>query len=458
MTDVLGLLAYLVLPLVGLVVWRLDFIRTMPLGPRLGVATAAGALIVALLMSAMSVVGIEWSRTVIFTIFAIVIVVGWRLAVGGWRRNGALFSPANRQPATANATFADAGTAICWLLTLYGTLTARHSCGDLQFTWGPKAIRWFRAGGLDPDVLHTWPQLTVDYPPLQTLLLAFSNTFARQFPWWAAVLASPLFLLALLAVIRGWSRDALGTMLVAATLTYTFTLSYPAGCAEPPLLLFEAIAIAALTFVDDERAQTFLAALGVAGAVFTKLEGATFAVAVFLTILFVQRKPKRAFIVIAPGALFFAAWMTFVFRNDLLYMYGGAKMPIYWSTIPVVLKTLAKVAKFNLWWLPYLVPIVLIAIGNVRRALVPVAIALLTTGATVYFYVHYPDPVWWIESSSPRVILTPLLALLIGAIAAQRGAGPYAIVPAHGVVPEGKETEGSGGPAGRDPRGALGQV
>lgn len=348
--------------------------------------------------------------------------------------------------------------AFCWLLTLYGTLTARHSCGDLQFTWGPKAIRWFRAGGLDPQVLHTWPQLTVDYPPLQTLLLALSNTFARQFPWWAAVLAAPLFFLALLAVIRGWSRDDAGTLLVAATLTYTFSLAYPAGCAEPPLLLFEAIAIAALTFVEDDRAQTFLAALGVAGAVFTKLEGATFGVAVFLTILLVQRKPKRAFIVIAPGALLFAAWMAFVFRNDLLYMYGGAKMPIYWSTIPVVLKTLAKVAKFELWWLPYLVPIALIAIGNVRRALVPVSIALLTTGATVYFYVHYPDPVWWIESSSPRVILTPLLALLIGASAAQRGARPYARVARHGLVPEGEETEGGGGPSGRHPGGALGQV
>jgi hypothetical protein len=47
-----------------------------------------------------------------------------------------------------------------------------------------------------------------------------------------------------------------------------------------------------------------------------------------------------------------------------------------------------------------------------------VAIAVLTSCATIYFYIHYPDPVWWIESSSPRVILTPLLALLIGAVAA----------------------------------------
>lgn len=443
MTDVLGLLAWLVLPLVGLIVWRLDFVREMNTGARWGVATAAGALIVALLMSALSLLGIEWSRTLLIPILLAIVIAGVMKTRGVRWFERPVWS------------MAGIGTAVAVLLTFYGTATARSSCGDLMFTWGPKAIRWFRAGGLDPAVLHTWPQLTVDYPPLQTLLLAFSNLFAHQFPWWAAVLAGPLFFIATLAVIRGWSGDSLGTLLVAMTLAYTFTLSYPAGCAEPPLLLFEAIALAALTFLDNPRAQTFLVSLALAGAVFTKLEGATFAIAVFLTILVVQRQPKRALITIAPAALLFAAWMGFVFKNDLLYMYGGAKMPIYWSTIPVVLKTLAKVAKFNLWWLPYLVPIAVIALGNVRRALVPISIALLTTGATVYFYVHYPDPVWWIESSSPRVILTPLLALLIGAIAAHRG---YVRVPPDGVVPQGEEAEGSGRPAGRHSGGALGQV
>ncbi|HVE70620.1 MAG TPA: hypothetical protein VNI54_04560 [Thermoanaerobaculia bacterium] len=399
-TEILGLLAYLILPLVGMIVWRWT-----PVSARWSVATAAGALIVALLMSALSVIGIEWSRAVLFTLLAIVI------GFGVYKRPRATVERIQWH-------VADIGTAVAWLMTLYGVVTARSSCGDLAFTWGPKAIRWFRAGGLDPDVLKTWPQLTVDYPPLQTLLLSFSNLFSHQFPWWAAVLAGPLFMIPTLLVIRVWSRDAIGTMLVAATLAYAFALAYPHGCAEPPLLLFETIAIAALVFIDDRRTQTFLLAMSLAGAVYTKLEGTTFAIAVFLTILIMLRRPKQAFIVITPAALLFAAWMAFVFRNGLYYMYSGATLPIYWSALPVTLKTLLKVAKFELWWLPYLVPIVLIAIGNWRRALAPVSIALLTTGATVYFYVHYPDPVWWIESSSPRVILTPMLALLIGALSA----------------------------------------
>jgi hypothetical protein len=442
MNEVLGLLSYLLLPAIGMVVWRLDFVRVMPLSARIGVATATGSLIVALLMSILSLVGIEWSRTVLTPLLLAIAIAGIVIARRG------------NSPKDAKPTIALAGTMIFWLLTLYGTLTARMSCGDLQFTWGPKAIRWFRAGGLDPNVLHTWPQLTVDYPPLQTLLLAFSHTFSHQFPWWSAILAAPLFLLATLAVVRAWSGDDLGTLLVAATLAYTFTLAYPNGCAEPPLLLFETIVIAALTFLDNPRAQNWLVSLGLAGAVFTKLEGATFAVAVFLTILLVQRQPKRAFLTVAPAALLFGAWMAFVFRNHLFYMYSGSTMPIYWSALPVTLKTLLKVATFELWGLPYLIPIALIALGNWRKALVPVSIAILTSGATVYFYVHYPDPVWWIESSSPRVILTPLLALLIGAVAAR----PCARVAAHGVVSEGKETEGSGRPAGGHSGGTLGQV
>lgn len=413
MTDIFGVAAWLILPAIGIATWRVSYIRSLSFAGRLAVSTAAGALVVALTMAAMSLIGIEWSRTAIGLVTILVIAGGSFLA---FRHH----APFGQHVAVRKDRIALGGVAVGALLTFYGTLTARQSCGDLAFTWGPKAVRWFRAGGIDPGVLRTWPQLTVDYPPLHTLLLAFANTVASHFPWWAVVLASPLFLVATLAVIRSFSGDDLGTLLAGATLAWTFALACPAGCAEPPLLLFEALAIAALTFLDDPRAQTFLASLGVACAVFTKLEGTTFAIAVVITVLVVQRNWMRAAIIAAPAAALFAAWMGFVFWNDLLYMYGGARLPIHWSALPVALETLTKVARFELLWLPWILPTVLIAFGNVRRALVPLSICLLTLGATVYFYIHYPDPVWWIESSAPRVLLTPLLALLIAAVASWR--------------------------------------
>ena len=433
MTDFLGMLAYLVLPLIGIGVCYFPFVRRQPLTVRLALAMATGALVVTVTMSVLSVIGVKWSRTVLFPIAALY-VIGGIVAIRRTPTGAGILPPSETRSGWPRP-FAIIGIAVPFLLTAYGTITARESCGDLQFTWGTKAIRWFRSGGIDPGVLHTWPQLTVDYPPLHTLLLAWSNMFTHQFSWWAAILVAPLFFLATLAVFRAWTGDDLSTVLMAMTLAYTFTLAYPAGCAEPPLLLFETIVICALTFIEDRRAQTFFVALGLAGTVFTKLEGTTFAIATVLTIVIVQRNWRRAMIVAIPAAILIGAWMAFVFRNDLLYMYGGARLPIYLSALPAALRTLAKVAKFELYWLPWIVPIVLIAFGNVRRALVPISIAVLTWCATIFFYIHYTDPVWWIESSSPRVILTPLLALLIGAAAAHAPLPGHGRVPPDGVVP-----------------------
>ena len=75
----------------------------------------------------------------------------------------------------------------------------------------------------------------------------------------------------------------------------------------------------------------------------------------------------------------------------------------------------------------------LVALGNVRRALFPLLVAILTFGAAIFFYLHLPDPVWWILSSAPRVLLTPLTALLIASVSA------WYSRPAHGVVSQGEE-------------------
>jgi hypothetical protein len=48
---------------------------------------------------------------------------------------------------------------------------------------------------------------------------------------------------------------------------------------------------------------------------------------------------------------------------------------------------------------------------------------VLTFAAAFFFYIHLPDPTWWILASAPRVLLTPLAALLIASAAAWRSAG-----------------------------------
>src|SRR5213592_767076 len=189
MTDSLAFAAYLALPVIGLGIWRLDAVRRLDPVARIAVAFATGALITGAVMALMSIVRVPWSRT------ALVVVLG-AIAWVAWPRGFALrvASCGDAKPcATRNAQRA---TLFFLLLTIYGLLDARESCGDLHFFWGPKAIRFYRDGGInlhwlaDPNTIRMNP----GYPLLLPLIYAWSHTVAQQFSWWAAVLSSALFL------------------------------------------------------------------------------------------------------------------------------------------------------------------------------------------------------------------------------------------------------------------------
>ena len=427
--------AYLLLPLVGLAVWRLESVRRLDLPARIAVAFAAGALITGAVMTILSIVGVQWSRTVLVVVLGAIAGVG--LYVGQ-----ASACPGERQ-AKASLT---SGIAFFLLLTLYGLLDARESCGDLHFFWGPKAVRFFREGGISFAGMSE--RMNPGYPPLLPLIYAWSNTLARHFSWFAAVLSTALFLFGSVATVRGMSRDDRGSLLMAATLSYTFAVAFAAGGGEPPLVFFETLAIAAMTFID----APLLAAMGLAGAAMMKIEGATFVIAVVIADLLIRRDVKRTLTIAAPAAVLLAAWLGFVKFNGLFELYRGAGMPVYFAALPAALVTVAKAASYDLWGLPWIVPIVLVALGNVRRALFPLLVAILTFGAAIFFYIHLPDPTWWILSSAPRVLLTPLAALLIAAVAA------WYSPAAHGVVPEGEKAEGSGREVRRDSGRVVDQV
>jgi hypothetical protein len=414
--DVLAFAAYLVLPLVGIGIWRLDAMRRFDLGGRIAVAGAAGAVIVAAVLAVLSVASIGWSRSVVIPIVIVIIAISVYLARPSKGSDG------ESRSGNAVALF---GIVVIALLLVYGLLTARLSCGDLHFFWGPKAVRFYRDGGVtlgflgDPNTVRMNP----GYPILLPLLYAWSETIAGQFSWFAAVLTTALFLFASVALVRSASRDDPGALLIAATLAYAMSIAYAAGAGEPPLTFFETLAIVALTFIREPRSQAVLAALGLAGAVMTKIEGATFAIAVILAMLALRWSVKRTLIIAAPAAILLGAWLGFVKAHNLSEYYRGATMPVYAAAIPKTLATIAKAASYNLYGLPWLIPIVLILLGPRRRnAALPLTVAALTFGAAIFFYLHLPDPTWWILNSAPRVLLTPLTALLIASVAAWHSA------------------------------------
>ena len=415
MNDVLAFTAYLMLPLVGIGIWRLDAVKKLDLGGRIAVAGATGAAIVAAVLAALSIVSIGWSRSVVISIVVVITAISIYVA-----------RPLRMREKHPIDRLAMAALIVIAILLIYGLLDARLSCGDLHFFWGPKAVRFYRDGGVtlgflaDPNTVRMNP----GYPLLLPLIYVWSETIARQFSWFSAVLSTALFLFGSIALIRSTSRDDRAAVLMAATLAYAFAIADAAGAGEPPLIFFETLAIVAVTFIRDRRAQIVLASLGLACAVMTKIEGATFAIAVVLALIVVRRTFRQTILIAAPAAILLGAWLAFVRMHNLSEYYRGAGMPIYFAAVTKTLLTLAKAGSYELYGLPWIVPIVLIAIApNRRNAALPLLIALLTFGAAFFFYIHLPDPTWWILSSAPRVLLTPLTALVIASAAAWRSAG-----------------------------------
>ncbi len=427
MTDVLGFVAWLLLPFIGLAIWRLEEVRQLALDGRVAIAGAAGALFTGIVMSAMAIVQLEWSRTRLVLALATLAFLGF-VAVS--RRPSTQRSEESRD--NSRHRWAVGGVLVLFAITLYSVLTARATIGDLLFFWGPKGIHFFRAGTIDVHFLRNPDHFLQhrDYPPLLPLLLAWSNTLSRTFSWWAALLLSILCLAAIVAMVRAFSRDTLSALLTTSVLAWCFVRAWVGGGADPLLLVYEALAVCALVFVRDAKSQTILVAIGLGAAVVTKVEGASFLVAVVVAMLLHRVPWKRITVMLVPAGLLLGGWLTFIVRAQLLDTYRGPGEFSLQYFAAVMKGTFAQ-ASYDAYWIPWIAPLIVLFLGDVRRARLPLTVAALTLGAALYIYLKSPsDPtVFWIPSSAHRVLLTPLLMLLIAAAAAHaKPARPAALV------------------------------
>ena len=423
MNDFLGLLAFLVLPLVGIAVWRLEGVRQLALDGRLAIAGITGALFTAIVMAAMAVAGLEWSRTRLVAVLLILVAGGVWSAKRARTGLNAIDAPRQRVAVFFVSVFL--------AITAYGLLTARETTGDLLFFWGPKGVFFYRSGTIDVDYLRDPNHFLAhrDYPPLLPLLFAWSNTLSREFSWWAAVLLSGLCLAGIVVIVRATARDALPALLTASILAWVFARSQVGGGADPLLLLFEVTAVASLLFLRDAKSQTIVAAIGLAGAIVTKVEGASFVAAVLLALLIDRRPVKRIAVMVLPAILLLGGWLTFLVRAGLLDTYRGPG-PLTFRYLRQVLSSTLASASYEAYWIPWIAPLIVVFLGDLRRARLPLVVAMLSVAATLSIYLRSSiDPsIFWIPSSAQRVLLTPLVMLILAAAAAHAPA----LLPAPG--------------------------
>ena len=410
MKDVVFVLGVLLVTCFGLVSWRLPAVRELDLGARLAIAFACGCVFVAALMFVFALVHVPFTRVTLLIALALFV------AVAPLTRR---FAP----PSPRGAGRGIFGAALA--LTTYGLLTARETCGDLIYFWGPKGQRFYLAETIDVAFL-AFPHYQLmhpDYPPLLPLVYAFASSIAHGFSWWGAIFAMLLLLLATALAFRGLAREALGderaavyAMLLTALLAYGYARSMVAGAGEPMLLLFETIAIAALTFRDDGEV---IAAIALAGAAWTKVEGAAFVAIVVVAYALTRRRVVRAALAAVPAAVLVLSWIAFDKAHKFIDQYGRVEQRMHFEALGTIVKTMSLQASYGAFYLPWLAGGVPFAFArNWRRAALPLLVCAGLIASTVYFYLHGDAPVWWIESSAERVLLSALMTLLVAAAAA----------------------------------------
>jgi hypothetical protein len=397
--------AIALLTLAGLAIRRLPSVAQMELPAQLALSFAAGLMITGTLMFVWSLIGIPWTRVSLGIPLAACAALGvWKKGEGrgkGW-----------------------IGIAIFVLLTAYGAMTARETCADLMYFWGPKGEKFYRAEKIDVEMLK-FPHYYLmhpDYPPLLPEIYAWGSLVGHRFSQWGALALTPLFLLATVLAFRGIAARKIGeepagryAVLLAGVLAYGFAAGMVAGAGDPPLLLFEVIALAALTFSDDWP----LAALGIAGAMFLKVEGTAFAAVLLACYVLTRRAILPAIKAAAPGILLLGIWIAFARHHGFLDAYGKSKSTLHLHLIGKVTQWTARQASYGAFYLPWLAALApLSSTRNFRRALLPLLTGIGVIVYTLYFYLHDANPAWWIASSAERVLLTALACFVVASAAA----------------------------------------
>jgi len=99
--------------------------------------------------------------------------------------------------------------------------------------------------------------------------------------------------------------------------------------------------------------------------------------------------------------------------------YGKGGKPLHLELTGKVLAITAREASYDALYLPWLAALGPLPFGrHARRALLPLLTGLGVIAYTLFFYLHEPDPSWWIASSAARVLLTALMAFVVASAAA----------------------------------------
>ena len=268
-----------------------------------------------------------------------------------------------------------------------------------------------------------------DYPPLWPCLYGFGTMLAGRFAWGAALATLPLFLALSVVAVASFARRRLGSLeaagLAAAFASlFGFLLSdfMTAGGADPPLLFFETLALCLVVFAREEPGAFLLAGIALAGADVAQARGDRLRLGRDRggghrdPAALARRKLAQ---LAAPPLIAYGTWMAFCRAHDLLDTLGSHRFLVTGERLRTIVSGMLRAASMESGYLPWILVALLFVLRRPgREAAVAVLVAALVAAFDGAFYLAATgDPTVWISMAGPRTLVTPLMALLLAAMA-----------------------------------------
>lgn len=321
--------------------------------------------------------------------------------------------------------------ALAMAILVSSILAGAATSGDFVYFWGVKGQRWGAVHALDTAFTKEPSHyMHPDYPPLLPLYYAWTLLGGDgALDWWGAILATPFFLLAAAMALWAFGRYARidiidGVVALFATLYALFYVrNQVAGNAEPPLHMFECIALAALTcWRERSNEHDWIAAIALSGVALTKVEGGVFVLLV-CGLLWIAREGtwrerfvaglKMAVLPIATLAI----WLLFGYVRGLTDTYVPKEDLSIHYIIPTLIELLRELS-LHLWYTPWIALLIILLCGRAKKNAIPYVIA--TFVFLVFLLSVYTRKEPHLEWSAGRTLMTPLMLFIFGVIAAHR--------------------------------------
>jgi hypothetical protein len=407
-------------------------LRPLSLAARVSLAWAAGSLFLTMILTLLSAIGLNW--TLWWILLACIIALATASSLLRRSRPSAL--------RTSNSTphglpFGSLGFTLIAGGGLFAFVFGVATSADLSYFWGVKGAHFALEHGIDfellrqPYMIHLHP----NYPPLWPVLLGWGAMIARSMPWlavpsltWVCLTAAAAIICSVLETRLGAREAAVVACLWYAVLSTMMVTSFSGGNADGPLVLFLSVALVVILAEAGDEPPTlrWLAALALAGAVFTKSEGAVAAsliVAGTAVRDLVWRRPavfRRTAALIAPAAVTAALWLVVRIVHQLP-LTDPIREPLFhisFEHLGLIMRVCARIlisAASVVGWLVPLVSVLLIRRTSLTRSLPGVVTAIgILVFAGAYYLHAIGDPLQLIVWTFPRLIQPALSAWILG--------------------------------------------